>query len=72
MLTVNLASDEVDNILYALRNEINNTCNIKHKEEFEKASQKIKKAQHKQVGWDEDNKVEEFRLADVVERVMVG
>jgi hypothetical protein len=72
MLTVYLASDEVSNILYALREQIINSCSDKHKAEFEKASKKIKKAMHKQDGWEDDNKVEDFRLVDVVERVMVG
>jgi hypothetical protein len=71
MLSVNLASDEVDNILYALREQIINSCNTRHKAEFEKASQKIKKAMHKQDGWEDDDKVEDFREKEMVERVMV-
>jgi len=76
MLSVNLTYNEVQNILYSLREQINNSCNLKHIEEFKKASDKVKKAMHRKDNFDwekeEENKVEEFRLADMVERVMVG
>jgi hypothetical protein len=59
---------------------INSTCNLKHQKAFEKASDKIKKAihhkgvvlYHEEGKAEEVNNVEEFRLADVVERVNAG
>jgi 5'-3' exonuclease len=69
MLTVNLAYDEVQNILYALREQINNSGNQKHIEEFKKASDKIKKAIDKRGGIlqvEEDEENEKARIKNLV------
>jgi hypothetical protein len=83
MLKVIYTYQESQDVLYLIREEINNTSNLKYKAELEHLNDKIDKAikeqyknsyeYHRQGELEKiANNVEDFRVKEMVERVRVG
>lgn len=83
MLTVHYTYQESQDVMYLIREEINNTSNLKYKAELEHLNDKIDKAikeqyknsyeYHRQGELEKiANNVEDFRVKEMVERVRVG